>query len=134
MPNIGDLVTNLIVDASQHTKGTELARGNNRALSGSIDSIIGQLERQKRAMNAQGRTTQDNILAQAAKPGVTEGAVNVALQLNEEVTAKRAQIEAENEANAARQRGLAVGQSLVQMLQQEQAEYGMTAAQVRLSG
>lgn len=138
MANIGDLVTRLICDASQYSRGTDTAVSSNRALSGSIDSIIGQLERQKKAMQNASLTTRDNILGAAGK-GATEGQINVALQLDEEVSALRQKAVAEREAAQAAQddkmavsQRAAAGATLLASLREEEATLGMTAAQVRI--
>jgi len=124
-------VTNLICDASQYTRGTEQARSGNRALSGSIDSIIGQLERQKKALANANSTTQGNILKTATK-GAGEGSINVALQLNDEVEGLK-KLKAEHEAlTLAKAKAKEAGESLIASLEREKATYGMTAAQIRI--
>jgi len=124
MANMGDLVTRLIADASQYTAGTDQARAGNKALSGSIDSIIGQLERQKKQMASMGQTTQDNIIRQGGN-GASEGSVNYALQLNNEVQALRDKKAAQDAATSA-------GNALLANLTQQARTYGMTTAEVRL--
>jgi len=124
MANMGDLVTRLIADASQYTAGTDQARAGNKALSGSIDSIIGQLERQKKQMASMGQTTQDNIIRQGGN-GANEGSVNYALQLNNEVQALRDKKAAQDAATSA-------GNALLANLTQQARTFGMTTAEVRL--
>lgn len=58
-----DLVTRLIADSTQYTQGTRQARTENDALKGSVNSIIGQLSRQKAMYEAAGRSTLDWIEA-----------------------------------------------------------------------
>jgi hypothetical protein len=150
MSNLGNLVSTLICDASGYTDGTDKARGGNKALGGSIDALIGQLERQKKALTqstitplhgstlslaAQG--TQQNILNTAAK-GAGEGSIDRALQLNQEVDALKQKAAAERDAQAAMEaeiavarQGIAAGESLVATLQREKAEFGMTANEIQ---
>lgn len=131
MASIGDLVTRLVCDASQYTTGTDQARAGNKALSGSIDSIIGQLERQKKQMAVMGKTTQDNIISQGGK-GASEGSVNYALQLNSEIEAIRKKARAEEEAAAAMKRSQMAGDSLIQTLTTQKATLGMTTNQLQI--
>jgi len=138
MSNIGDLVTTLSCDASNYSQGPDKAIASNKALSGSIDSIIGQLQRQKREFDKQGKTTQDNILGAAAK-GATEGQVNSALQLNEEVEALKNKAAAERDAMAAQQQAqaaknasAAAGAALLASLRDEAATLGMTSDELRI--
>ena len=131
MANMGDLVTRLICDASQYTAGTDQARAGNKALSGSIDSIIGQLERQKKQMAAMGQTTQDNIIRQGGN-GASEGSVNYALQLNNEVQALRESKIAQDAAQAAKNASAAAGAALLASLRDEAATLGMTSAELRI--
>lgn len=63
MPDLGDYVTRLICDASKYQSGTKQAIDGNQALHGSVNSIIGQLNRQQQAMEHAGRTTLDWIAA-----------------------------------------------------------------------
>lgn len=131
MPNIGDLVVNLMMDASQYRSENELSRASNTALGGSIDAIQGKLERQRRELQSRGKTTQDNILGAAAK-GASEGQINAVLQLNDEVEALRAKKAAEDAATVAMNQGRHAGESLVTQLQRQKSEHGLTAAQVRI--
>lgn len=131
MANMGDLVTRLIADASQYTAGTDQARAGNKALSGSIDSIIGQLERQKKQMASMGQTTQDNIIRQGGN-GASEGSVNYALQLNNEIEALRESKIAQDAAQAAKNATAAAGAALLASLRDEAATLGMTSAELRI--
>ncbi len=138
MASIGDLVTKLVCDASQFSQGIDQARSGNRALSGSIDQIIGKLQAQKKAMENASNTTQGNILNTASR-GATEGQVNAALQLNEEVSALRAKQAAEAEAaqatrdaQQAKDSASQAGSRLLTSLRDEIATYGMSAAQIAI--
>lgn len=131
MANMGDLVTRLIADASQYTAGTDQARAGNKALSGSIDSIIGQLERQKKQMASMGQTTQDNIIRQGGN-GASEGSVNYALQLNNEIEALRESKIAQDAAQASKNATAAAGAALLASLRDEAATLGMTSAELRI--
>ncbi|MES2788125.1 MAG: hypothetical protein V4719_00790 [Planctomycetota bacterium] len=138
MANIGDLVTTLVCDASKYPAGTNTAIESNKALSGSIDSIIGQLQRQRKEFEKRGKTTQDNILGSAAK-GASEGQINAALQINEEVealkkkaAAERDMVLAEQEAKTARDKAAASGAALLTTLREEAATVNMSADELRL--
>lgn len=131
MPSIGDLVTNLILNATQYQKGANDAIGSNRALSGSIDSIVGQLQRQKKEMQGAGRTTTENILGAATK-GATEGEINAALALQEEVEALRREKKAQDEATAAKMRADEAGENLIQTLTRQKEAVEMTAEELVL--
>lgn len=63
MPSMGDLVTNLVIDSTRFVSGVDRARDSNTALSGSVNSIIGQLSRQQKAFETAGRSTLDWIEA-----------------------------------------------------------------------
>jgi hypothetical protein len=63
VPDLGDYITRLLCDASKYTQGTSAAVAGNRELSGSCNTIIGALERQKRALDTVGRSTLDWIEA-----------------------------------------------------------------------
>ena len=63
MPDLGDYITRLLCDASKYTQGTSAAVAGNKELSGSCNSIIGQLNRQAKALETAGRTTLDWINA-----------------------------------------------------------------------
>lgn len=126
-----ELVSNLILNSSQYTAGAQQAIGSNRAISGSIDSIIGQLQRQRAAFERSNLTTQDNILRSAGS-GASEGQINAALQLNEEVEAQKRAKMAQDEATAAKLAAERAGQSLIASLKAEQAVMGMTTSQIQI--
>lgn len=94
MPSMGDLVTNLVIDSTRFVSGVDRARDSNAALSGSVNSIIGQLERQKKAFETAGRSTLDWINADVRASNETkELAKSLLLQvdaLNKVAAARRA--------------------------------------------
>jgi len=94
MPSMGDLVTNLVVDSTRFVSGVDRARDSNIALSGSVNSIIGQLERQKRAFETAGRSTMDWINADKKASDETKELAKSLLQqvdaLNKLAAARRA--------------------------------------------
>lgn len=63
MSNLGDLVYNLIGNATSFVSANDKARASNDVLSGSVNSIIGQLNRQIKAYETSGRTTLEWINA-----------------------------------------------------------------------
>lgn len=83
-----DLVNRLLMDVSQHLSGLDRAAAGNKAYGGSIDAIIGKLEREKKLHESAGRTTQDNIQIAASK-GVDLNKLDLANRLNSEVESMR---------------------------------------------
>lgn len=83
MANMGDLVTRLIADSTQYTAGTKSAVASNTELHGSVNSIIGQLMRKKKALEDVGKTTLDWIAAdKAASEEVKEHARSLLMQVD----------------------------------------------------
>lgn len=63
MSNLGDLVYNLIGNSTSFVGANDRARASNDVLHGSVNSIIGQLMRQKKAFEDVGKSTLDYIAA-----------------------------------------------------------------------
>ena len=98
MADLGDYITRLICDPSKYVSGTESARKSADNLSGSVNSIIGALERQKRGFETSGRSTLDWInLADKASEETKE----LARSLYAEVTALERSAAAHKARNAA---------------------------------
>lgn len=111
MANMGDLVTKLIADSTQYTAGTKSAISSNTELHGSVNSIIGQLMRQKKAYEDVGKSTLDWIAAdQKASNETKEHARNL---LSEVDALKKAAIATRELADAQTRRAAAIPTSTV---------------------
>lgn len=135
MANIGDLVTTLVMDTTKYDAAPAI--GQNNVLGGSIDSIIGKLLRQKKALENTHATTRGNILNSAAT-GASEGQVNAALGLQDEVErlqAKAAAIRKKADetaaAAAADARAKQAGESYINSLRDEINTLNMTSSELR---
>lgn len=90
MSNLGDLVYNLIGNSTSFVGANDRARASNDVLHGSVNSIIGQLMRQKKAYEDVGKSTLDYIAADKKASDETKehavalmGEVNALKQLAE---------------------------------------------------
>ncbi len=78
MPDLGDYITRLVMDASRHKAGADMAILANKELSGSCNVIIGALQRQEKQLQTLGFTTRDWIAADSkASSEVKEHTLNI---------------------------------------------------------